>query len=113
MYDTWLSWKQPPSVSVKSGVITVMSFWQVLLEVQLFLFFGESKTNQWLWKGGGGGGGGGLLLAWPSLPKAHVQKEEAQALLMTALLPALRLRLQAAAFGEFNLDKASARAAWM
>lgn len=59
------------------------------------------------------GGGGGLLLAWPSLPKAHVQKEEAQALLMTALLPALRLRLQAAAFGEFNLDKASARAAWM
>lgn len=109
MYDTWLSWKQPPSVSVKSGVITVMSFWQVLLEVQLFLFFGESKTNQWLWKGGGGG----LLLAWPSHPKAHVQKEEAQALLMTALLPALRLRLQAAAFGEFNLDKASARAAWM
>jgi len=108
MYDTWLSWKQPPSVSVKSGVITVMSFWQVLLEVQLFLFFfGESKKNQWLWEEGG------LLLAWPSLPEAHVQKEEAQALLMTALLPALRLRLQAAAFGEFNLDKASARAAWM
>lgn len=46
MYDTWLSWKQPASVSVKSSVITVMSFWQAFLEVQFFLFFfWESKTK--------------------------------------------------------------------
>lgn len=88
MYDAWLSWKQPASVSVKSSVITVMSFWQAFFGSTVLFILLLRKQNKYLTLEKKGL----LQTPCPHLPQClHAQNERgesfASVLLMTAFLP--------------------------